>query len=209
MKQYSGSFFILLALFIFSHQNTSAQYDHGNRLEAGYDYSGIGHSVHLLYQHSLKRFLISGGMRVHLNKHSPAVGGPPYEYTMRPNNFRQNFGPVLSIDYLIPAENWFAKPFLGYHAQLGFMGRRYVGRNDISAGTWTSYEVESPLYNWQNHLVVGSYFPFTKSIDLKIYGGLGMGALFNIDPRLNPFKRTEQEYGYQLGISLSYRLPKR
>ncbi len=128
---------------------------------------------------------------------------------MYAKNFSQHLGPVLNFNYLIKIRNWVAIPYVGYHTQLGIMGRRVQYFNQISTGGWTSFEEDSPLYRWENQIIVGSYLPIKENLRLKIYGGIGMAGLFNIDPRAfvldyDPLNNKTREFGSQFGLGLSY-----
>ncbi len=194
----------ILWLSIFTFTTTAqAQLKKPSQIEVAYDFTGIGSGVHALLVHEANGFQFFYGLRYHIN-HRPVFDEAKIFFnTMYAKNFVQHFGPVLGAAYIFEIKNWQAKPFVGYYAQLGVMMRRVVLPSELSSGTWVTFEEDSPLYRWENQIVGGLYTPLFGNVMLKLYSGLGLAGLYNIDPRL-PYRKTT-EFGFELGIGVSCR----
>ena len=205
IMRYSILLFLLLGLcMIFP---LSAQQKSENSIELNWDETHIGKSIHAVIVHPMGHFQLGYGIRFHLRKRPSH--GQLFVHTMHPFSWAQQFGPVFFFDYMIPAKHWIARPFIGYHTQLGVMGRRLqLTYDQISTGTWESFETESPLYHWENQLIAGAYFSLAESVEVKLYGGVGIAGIFNIDSRYSPFDRSTHQLGYQIGGGISHKLGK-
>ena len=189
----------------------SSQNHKSNRIELLFDRTFIGNSIHLLFNNNYNNFHISYGIRYHINTIPKWNEGQAFVRTMYAKNFFQHFGPVLNINFLIPIKNWSAKPFLGYNTQLGVMMRRRVYLSNVGTGNWIPFEEKSPLFRWENQIIIGSYLTINDKTLLKLYGGLGVAGIFNIDPSniildSNPNNRRTREFGSQAGLGISYSL---
>ncbi len=182
---------------------TRAQSSKMGRIEVAYDFTGIGSSAHILATHEAGNFNFLYGLRYHMN-HAPVYdGGKSYWNTMHAKNFLQHFGPVLGVQYVFDIDKWSAKPFLGYYTQLGAMTRQVKLIKDIPVGSWQTFEEDSPLVRWENQIVGGFYSPLFSKLELKLYSGLGVAGLFNIESSLT---KNTYEFGFEVGLGVSYRL---
>ncbi len=203
MKYFSVLFLLLWGAVL------SAQTETAMHLELVFDRTGIVNSIHLLASHHRPNFYISYGLRYHLNEQPTWNEGQAFKHTMYAKNVYQHFGPVFTVNFYIPVQRWSAQPFVGYYTQLGIMMRRVVLSRDFSRGTWTTFEEDSPLYRWENQLIVGSYFPITNFWALKLYGGIGVSGIYNISYLSSSLegektKGKTYELGSQFGIGISY-----
>ncbi len=196
----------LVFIFALGFTSLQAQSNQNKQLEVLFDDSPIGKSLHLLFSQSWKNCQLNYGLRYHFNKRPVFDERQFYHNTMHAKNFVQHFGPVVNFNVFLPIKNWSARPFIGYYTQLGVMMRRVVTLEDIIPGTWVNFEEDSPLYRWENQIVLGSYFPISTSLELKLYGGLGLAGIFNIDPDKVLSTGSTSEFGAQFGIGASYKL---
>lgn len=181
-------------------------------IELDFNDNSIGRSLQLQLQAQTGPLLTSIGLRYHFKEVLKYNSNNVFYKTMHPIKFIQHFGPTLSVVYNYEPKKFSASFFVGYKTEVGIMARKILFQNDIDTRTPTYYNLDSPLIRWDNQIILGSTLPVTNKIRFKIYGGVGVSGIFNIEEDITIFTFADsensktQEFSASFGCGLSYNL---